>query len=949
MSNSNQFEGAPRVLLSGFRNSVASARNLAQLQKQIPAAIYNSLLRFLCDSPDPDTTIILLDRLLKALPSGSTASFVQNVTLLHHACLVLGCSPWLGEALIRNVDLLRRLGSRWELSRSFTRDEFRDEFARFHVRWGGGDLSTSLARFRKCEYVRILVRDLTGMANLAEVIDEISALSDALLEEALRYASAGLSARYGSPIWVDSAARRHDSRCAILSLGKLGGCELNYSSDVDLLFLFDAGEDAAQAQLSNPEYFALLAQKVTELLSRQTPEGQPFRIDLRLRPHGHEGSLAVRVAQAIRYYNETAADWELQAMLKARHSAGNVELSREFIRAIAPSVYRPDVNFTAVKTALQARERIDQRGKGRRASGLGARAIDIKLDRGGIRDIEFLVQCLQRVYGGQEAWLRSRGTLYALQKLHDKEHINGADFHRLTKAYEFLRTMEHRLQLRRGRQCHQLPSGDAELSILARYFHHEISVTSPDAFLAYVCNRMAEVWEIYERVVYHGQSGDEPAPERPRTVEIAVSAEASYSQVLQRLAEEAPALLARIRRTRLSQHGWRGLARFLSSAATSAERFARIGRFQDAFDKALQIFEYSDYLTELLIRHPLDAQLLQAADACAGDVKQEVHAESVAARQQFRREVLLANANDLFEPQDIWQVLKANSDAADDALRRAMSYAEAPAGFAVMALGRLGSREFDVLSDADVLFVANDCSDRSECQKAAEQIMELLTAYTKEGTVFPLDTRLRPQGAQGELVTTPQMLERYFEREAKPWEAISYLRLRFVAGDPAVGEHALQSVRAGIAELANRTNFAQELREMRVRLEASDARPNFETGAGGMFDIDFLTGRIQLEHCLWSHGNLNERIDALQTAGVLPTDEVEDLRSNAAFLRALEHYIRLVTGRVGKSIPSNEHSKSKIEELMKRYKATTGERPLRWRLEQVLGRNREIFQQYLFN
>jgi len=344
----------------------------------------------------------------------------------------------------------------------------------------------------------------------------------------------------------------------------------------------------------------------------------------------------------------------------------------------------------------------------------------------------------------------------------------------------------------------------------------------------------------------------------------------------------------------------------------------------------------------------LDAQVLQPEDAFAGDVKQEVHAESAVARQQFRREVLLANANDLFEPEDIWQVLKANSDAADDALRRAMLYAEAPAEFAVMALGRLGSREFDVLSDADVLFVANDCSERSECQKAAEQIMELLTAYTKEGTVFPLDTRLRPQGAQGELVTTPQMLERYFERDAKPWEAISYLRLRFIAGGPAIGEHSRQLVQAKIAELAKKTKFAQELREMRVRLEASDAGPNFETGPGGMFDIDFLTGCMQLEHRLWSHGNLRERIDALQTAGVLPTDEAEDLRTNATFLRALEHYIRLVTGRVGKSIPSNQHSKSKIEELMKRCEATTVEASLHSRLQQVLGRNREICQKYLF-
>ena len=160
--------------------------------------------------------------------------------------------------------------------------------------------------------------------------------------------------------------------------------------------------------------------------------------------------MAVALPRAAQYYSEVAQDWELQAMIKARHSAGDADLVREFVRAVEPYVYRPNVNFAAVKTALQSRERIDKRGNKPVPSRSARHAIDIKLDRGGIRDIEFLVQCLQRVYGGEERWLRSRGTLFALQKLHDKEHISGKDFHQLTNAYEFLRHLEHHLQLRQG-------------------------------------------------------------------------------------------------------------------------------------------------------------------------------------------------------------------------------------------------------------------------------------------------------------------------------------------------------------------------------------------------------------------------------------------------------------------------------------------------------------------
>ena len=350
-----------------------------------------------------------------------------------------------------------------------------------------------------------MLRDVLGIATLAETTAEISALSDVLIEDALREAHSQLQRRFGTPQHLEQRGRAVDSRFTVLSLGKLGGNELNYSSDIDLLYLYDGGDEPAGSDISNREYFVRLAQNITELLSRHTPEGPVFRIDLRLRPQGTEGEPAVPLAHAIRYYSQVAHDWELQAMIKARHAAGDVGLARELMRAVQPYVYRPELNFVAIKTALETRDKIGSHRRKSLLKEVPETGIDVKVDRGGIRDIEFLVQCLQRVYGGGESWLRSRGTLFALQKLHDKEHISSKDFHNLTNAYEFLRHLEHRLQLRQGQQTHRLPQSAPELHQLARSMTREgTAAPNPQEFIAHVQRRMAAVQEIYQRVIYRG-------------------------------------------------------------------------------------------------------------------------------------------------------------------------------------------------------------------------------------------------------------------------------------------------------------------------------------------------------------------------------------------------------------------------------------------------------------
>ena len=921
-------------------------------------------------SPNPDGAVNQFERLVEAQSTKLFRLLEKHPFLINYAIVVFGYSRWLGETLVHNPDLFQGFVRDKSLDRTHSREEFQESFARFRSRSFETDTAALLARFKKREYVRIMLRDVLGIATLAETTAELSALADVLIEEALREVHSQLQHRFGTPQELDQQGRLVDSRFVVLSLGKLGGNELNYSSDIDLLYLYSGGMEPEEAEISNREYFIRLAQQTTELLSRHTREGPAFRIDLRLRPQGNEGEPAVPLPHAVHYYSHVAHDWELQAMIKARHSAGDVALAREFLRAVQPFVYQEDLNFVAIETALQAREKMGNRRRQRVLKQPGESAIDVKLDRGGIRDIEFLVQCLQRVYGGSESWLRSHGTMFALQKLHDKEHIGGKDFHNLTSAYEFLRNSEHRLQLRHGQQTHRLPQSRAELQSLARSLTREgTAALTPEEFLAHVKRRMSAVTEIYQRVIHQEQSqhrGEraefELKPEPP------VTPENSYSLMMQRLAVDSPQLREIAARPELSQLARRNFERFLSSAGTTSERYGAVLRSPEAVARALDIFEFSEYLTDILVRHPREVALLEqigprpsaAAELFKDGPRSEEatpdpvflylaqekvdHSEALCIlRQHYRQRMFLSGARDLFQLRGVFDSLSDNTAAADAAIQSALVIAAAPPGFAVMGLGRLGTREFDLLSDADVLFVCDERCNNEEMRRAAERMMEALTAYTCDGTVFPMDARLRPHGREGELIVTPTQLATYFEDEAKPWEALTYLKLRRVAGDAEIGERALLAVRKGIAQIATRSTFEAELNEVRTKVERSETAPNFKIGPGGTYDLDYLAGALQARHQVWGAGNLRDRLQLLREHGLLGGGEFESLSESALFLRTVEHLVRLVTGRPRKWMPVAAHPRRSLQKLLWRVLGAEGGFDVEMRLTEEMQHTRDIW------
>jgi glutamate-ammonia-ligase adenylyltransferase len=926
-----------------FQDAERAGHTLARVAAQLPPGLKEALPNLLAESPDPDSALNLLERLCAEAGGEVLRLMDRHRYLLHYAIAVFGQSPWLGDTLLQNRDLFHALQRDRNLERSHSGDDYQESLARFRSRTVETDVAQLLARFKRREYIRIMLRDVLGIATLAETTAEISALSDVLIEEAARDSDAALRSRFGPPQHADSHGRVVEAPFAVLSLGKLGGNELNYSSDVDLMFLYGDGEPDPPGATSNREYFIRLAQGITEVLSRPTREGAVFRIDLRLRPQGREGESAVALGHAVRYYSQHAQDWELQALIKVRHSAGDVTLAREFIRGAQPYVYRRELNFSAIETALDTRERIRRH---RRAARGG---IDVKLDRGGIRDIEFLVQCLQRVYGGAEPWLRSGGTLFSLQKLHDKQHLDGKDFHDLNGGYEFLRRVEHRLQLRRGRQTHQLPDSEAELRMLERaVFEQREHEARPPRLTDAVRERMAAVAEIYARLIHSQQPPREEADAfHLKPLPAQAGREQSYNQILHRLATDAPALYQVATRRELSTHARRNLHRFLSAAFTSAERYAAVVRDPCAVEHALRLFSVSDYLTDTLIHHPVEiatiAEIAEQPSASAGEgpLLQEEEAAPGAAdpvfrhigevdapyseklallRQQYRHRVFAACARDLMEFRPVYQSLQEMSEAADLAIAAAARIVGVGDSLAVLALGRLGSSEFDVASDADLLFVRDETSDPGVCGKAAEQVVEALAAYTRDGTVFAVDPRLRPRGAEGELVATPSSLAAYFASEAHPWEALTYTKLRFVAGSEDLGGRAMTAVHEQLRRFAADSRFAQEVSEMRARLEASEDRGNFKTAPGGFYDIDFVASYLLIRHSAFElAGNTREKLYALAASSLLDDNSCATLDSAAELLRTLEHVVRLILGRPRKALPVAEQARETTERLTARF------------------------------
>jgi glutamate-ammonia-ligase adenylyltransferase len=879
---------------------------------KLPERIAARIELLLASVPDPAGSRLFLGRLRTESPAAFDR-VVSSPAALRYAVNLFSYSRFLSESVLQSPERILRVANSGSFYRVLTVEDYQHRLADFLE--GREPTAVDLARFRRIQLLRTLLRDILGEANLASVTEEISNLADAILDGTFRHLRAARAARYGEPRLPDG------SPCgfSVISLGKLGGKELNYSSDIDLMFVYGGnGSTDGADSLTNKQFYIGLAQDLVALLSAYTPEGQCYRVDLRLRPDGTHGEACISEEAARAYYSGRARDWEKQMLIKARISAGDTGPGAALLEAVEPLIYQSSLDFRAVEAVSETRQRISEKLAARRGAQNG---LDVKLTPGGIRDIEFLVQCLQRLHGGREQWVRHGGTLFALFRLRDKAFLSEAEYARLMAAYEFLRHLEHRLQMEEDRQTHTLPPSGGRLDLLARKMPGGI----PDGqtLRARLEEHLAAVREIYDRVVHARLPAAVTAAEAPK-------------------------------RNRTGGMSQLRLEQFLEAISASPEQMARL---EERRDEVLDIFKHSAYFADQLLRYPaLIEEIGKPFELEGGEIT-----DAASLRRYYRRQMLRIQCESMLQA-PIFETLGKTSQLADRVIAEAYGIAlreAAPPTSAnyvpkdqmmVITLGRLGMREFDLGSDADVNFVIPDADSAEQVYwtGVAERMVQTLSSYTGEGVMFVADTRLRPNGRAGDLVQTEGGYKTYFAEKAEAWEGIAYMKSRAVAGNlerATAFLHELQHV--DWKRYGQSMRSRQELAGMRARLEREQGPRNpLKAGPGGYYDIDFALMYLRLKEAGVFYRVLNtpERIDVIERMGSLSAGDAEFLRDAATFYRALDHGQRIAAGHSEGSLPAAQSQLEILTNLVNRWTPESlHAHPLDVTLQEIRTRTREFF------
>ena len=853
---------------------------------------------------------------------------------------VLIHSRFLTDAILQHPEWIEELAGSGEMYRTFGVADYdlllTSELA------GEPVTPLVLARFRRRQILRIMLRDVLGFGTLGEITEELSHLADAIVDAAWITIQAILAAKHGVP----------STGFSVIALGKLGGQELNYSSDIDLMFVYGRNGETA-AGLTYKEFFKKAATELTEMLSTYTPEGLCYRVDLRLRPEGRLGEVCISLDGAKHYYEKRARDWERQMMIKSRVAAGDRANGAALLDFVEPLTYSTTLDFPAIEVMSDTRERINEKLAAKRA---GKSGIDVKLAPGGIRDIEFLVQCLQRLHGGRFSWLRRGGSLLALSRLQHKGLISDVEYARLANAYQFLRTLEHRLQLLDDRQTHALPTDPEELEDLASRMPVAPGVDRNGAsLLEQVRTHFQQVREIYERVV-HAQR---PSAEAASQVRSEILRE-QPNNLMRVLEQRAPALAAQLGKSRLHR-GHRTFEQFLEKAS---DRIALLDNDPELARSVIDIFECSPYFAEQLIRSPdLIDELKRGAQE-----PEPPPSDPAALRRYFLRHMMRIQSDSICHASPIFETLQRTSELAEMVIARAYELAIAQVAaehppksaeyvprdqMMVVALGRLGMREFDLASDADLNFVIPEAD---SCEiifwtRVAERMIDILDAYTGEGAMFAVDTRLRPAGREGALVQTDSAYLRYFESHAGAWEGIAYMKARAVAGNIERGTDFLGNLQeSDWRHWGQSGRSRQVLGEMRMRLEKEQGAGNpLKAGPGGYYDIDFILMFLRLKGggIFFRVLNTRERLSVIEEMGHLDRSDGSFLSDAATFYRAIDHGLRLYSGHAEGRLPNSQAKLDALTELVARWTPSRlNESPLEVELESIKQQTRRLFRRF---
>jgi [glutamine synthetase] adenylyltransferase / [glutamine synthetase]-adenylyl-L-tyrosine phosphorylase len=869
------------------------------------------------------------------------------------ASALLAGSQWAGDMLQKHPEWLADL-----LAGDPIRHGRRKEGLRREVQpWLANGFESALAKlrqFKQRQMIRIAARDLGRLADATQITLEISNTADVCLDAVLRLSISQLESKLGRPFHKDAQGRWVPTDFVVLGLGKLGGEELNYSSDVDVMFVYteegfvfresprnNAPPDHA---LTTHSYYKRLVQTFVAEVARQTPDGTLHRIDLRLRPEGDAGPLVRSLSSYENYYAQWGQTWERMMLIKARAVAGDEGLGAEFMEMVQPFRYARSLNEGTLREIAAMKERTENE-----IVRSGEIDRNVKLGRGGIREIEFVAQTLQLLHGGRTPFIQGRQTLPALQKLVQYNFLDRAEAGALEKAYLFLRDVEHRAQMENNLQTHTIPAEAKALDRVARLMGFESAAAFEKARAAHA--RAVRI--SYERLLKTEaprRTGAFPREFRGRedewkkflTQHAFRDAEHSvrllsefvngpgYGHVSPRTVELAFSLLGRLfdlcpdpahgrtpsRRPVLSDPD-RVVARldsFISAYGARAMLFEMWAANPPVFELLIWLFDRSEFLAERAIRIPdLIEDLMLSGRLRRRKNTQETLAElrhgrddadqKLWLRKYHQTELMRIGLREIVglagheqHEEELTALAEACLQYALEVVMRKRRLKSAP--LVIVGLGKLGGRELNYGSDLDITFVAPDkTSDLPRLQQLAVEILDLLTASTELGSAFQVDARLRPDGEKGLLVNTLKAYEDYYRHRAQLWELQALSRARAVAGDLKLG--------AEFEQLAGKlTNFKskrgdewkREIAKMRLRIEkertprGQDALA-IKTGAGGLMDVEFIAQTLSLEDG-WREPNTLRALERARDERVLPAADAKSLIENYRQLRRVEAILR---------------------------------------------------------
>jgi glutamate-ammonia-ligase adenylyltransferase len=893
---------------------------------------------------------------LEEISQGDPHNVLASATAEHARtiCALLSGSQWAGDILKKHPEWL---GS--ALTEEAVRFPRRKEGLQREVKpWLAERLEPALAKlrpFKQCEMLRIAARDLGRLADATQITREISSVADVCLDAVLRLAQGQLESKLGKPYYRDAQENWLESEFVVLGLGKLGAEELNYSSDVDLMFVYTEegsvfrgpprkSEPTTRA-LSSHEFYKRFAQVFIAEATRQTADGTLFRIDLRLRPEGDAGPLVRSLPGYENYYAQWGQTWERMMLIKARCAAGSESLAGEFQEMVQPFRYPRFLSEGVLREIAAMKERTENE-----IVKTGELDRNVKLGRGGIREIEFVAQTLQLLQGGRVPFLQGRQTLPMLQKLVEYRFLAREEGEALQKAYLFLRDVEHRLQMENNLQTHTIPPEAKARERLARLMGFKTGKSFENARAEHARNVRAS----FDRLLR--PEGPESKRSTPFPGEFAGHEEEwkdllarhgfkdsersfrllnefahgpGFVNVSQRTVDLALQLWPRLfnlcphpaagrvpsKQTVLSDPD-RVLARldsFISAYGTRAMLFEMWAANPSVFEMMLLLFDRSEFLAERAIRTPdlvedlmLSGRLRRRKDA-AETLHELRHGRNDAdqklwIRKYHQTELMRIGLREIIGLADLEQHEEELSALAEACLQYAVEVLlrkrrQKTPSFVIIGLGKLGGRELNYGSDLDITFVAADSvRDLPKLQRVGAEIVDLLSAPTELGSTLRVDARLRPDGEKGLLVNTLAAYAQYYRHRGQLWELQALLRARPVAGNLKLGSEFDKLVAALTNLKKRRENWKREIAAMRLRIEkertptGQDALA-IKTGAGGLIDAEFVAQTACLAHG-WQEPNTMRALERAGNEGALDPNDAKELIENYRALRRIESILR---------------------------------------------------------